>query len=120
MAPGSTSTSSAAGALDTMTNRAGAAADTLANRAGQAAGEAKAAVGNAASTAAIRTKLATLSTDQVKQLQTALNNDGCSTGAADGRVGAQTRQAVQCSMQKHGISDTDVDSLYKVLNLNFQ
>lgn len=127
MAPGSTTTSSAAGALDTMAHRAGAAVDTLANRAGEAANKAKAAagagaaaVGNAASSATIRTKLAALSNDQVKQLQTALNNDGCSAGAVDGMVGKQTREGVQCSMQKHDISDTDVDSLYRVLNLNFQ
>lgn len=122
MAPGSTATdtSSAAGALDTMTNRAGAAVDTLANRAGQAANEAKAAVGGAASTAAIRTQLATLSNDQVKQLQTALNNDGCNVGTPDGQVGEQTRKGVQCSLEKHGISSTNVDSLYTVLNLNFQ
>ena len=129
MAPGSTATdtSSAAGALDTMTNRAGAAVDTLANRAGQAANEAKeaagagaAAVGGAASTAAIRTQLATLSNDQVKQLQTALNNDGCNVGTPDGKVGEGTRKGVQCSLEKHGISSTNVDSLYTVLNLNFQ
>ena len=118
---------SAAGAIDTMSNRAGAAVDTLANRAGQAANEAKAAagagaaaVGDAASTAAIRTQLAALSNDQVKQLQTALNNDGCNVGTPDGKVGEGTRKGVQCSLEKHGISSTNVDSLYKVLNLNFQ
>ncbi len=126
-APGSTTTSSASGALDTMTHKAGAAADTLANRAGKAANEAKtaagagaAAVGNAASTTAIRTQLAALSSDQVKQLQTALNNDGCNVGTPDGKVGAGTRKGVQCSLEKHGISSTNVDSLYKVLNLNFR
>lgn len=127
MAPGATDTSSAAGALDTMTHRAGAAADTLASKAGQAANKAKAAVGagaaavgGAASTAAIRTQLARLSKDQVKQLQTALNNDGCSVGTPDGVMGEQTRKGVQCSLDKHGIGSTNVDSLYKVLNLNFQ
>jgi hypothetical protein len=120
MAPGATDTSSAAGAIDTMTNRAGAAVDTLANRAGEAANEAKEAVGGAASTAAIRTQLATLSKDQVKQLQTALSNDGCNVGTPDGKVGEGTRKGVQCSLEKHGISSTNVDSLYKVLNLNFQ
>lgn len=120
MAPGATDTSSAAGAIDTMANRAGAAVDTLANKAGQATNEAKEAVGGAASTAAIRTQLATLSNDQVKQLQTALNNDGCNVGTPDGKVGEGTRKGVQCSLEKHGISSTNVDSLYKVLNLNFQ
>lgn len=120
MAPGATDTSSSAGALDTMTNRAGAAADTLASKAGEAANSAKAAVGGAASTAAVRTQLATLSRDQVRQLQTALNNDGCSVGTPDGNVGEQTRKGVQCSLEKHGIGSTNLDSLYTVLNLNFK
>jgi peptidoglycan hydrolase-like protein with peptidoglycan-binding domain len=110
-----------------MTHKAGAAADTLANKAGQVANKAKAAmgagaaaVGNAASTATIRTQLASLSSDQVKQLQTALNNDGCNAGKADGIMGKQTRQGVQCDLKKHGISSTNVDSVYKVLNLSFK
>jgi hypothetical protein len=126
MAPGSTATSSAGGAIDTMSNRAGAAMDTMAQKAGGAANKAKAAagagaaaVGSAASSAALRTKLATLSSDQVKQLQQALNNDGCDVGTPDGTMGAKTRQGVQCSLQKHNIPDTNVDSLYRVLNLNF-
>lgn len=127
MAPGSTTTSSASGALDTMRHRTGAAADTLANKAGRAANKAKAAVGagaaavgNAASTATVRTQLASLSKDQVKQLQTALNNDGCNAGKADGVMGKQTREGVECDLKKHGISSTNVDSLYKVLNLSFK
>lgn len=127
MAPGSTAVSSAAGALDTMTHRAGTAMDTMASKAGQAANKAKAAVGagaatvgNAASAGVLRTKLATLSKDQVKQLQTALNNDGCSVGTPDGAMGSQTRKGVECSLQKHNIGDANVDSLYKVLNLNFR
>lgn len=127
MAPGATDTTSAAGALDTMTHRAGTAADSLASKAGQAANSAKsaagagaAAVGGAASTAAVRTQLAALSKDQVKQLQTALNNDGCSVGTPDGNVGEQTRKGVQCSLEKHGIRSTNLDSLYTVLNLNFK
>ena len=127
MAPGATDTTSAAGALDTMTNRAGTAMDTMASKAGQAANKAKAAagagaaaVGGAASTAAIRTQLATLSNDQVKQLQTALNNDGCNVGTPDGMMGAKTRQGVECSLKKHDLNSTNVDSLYKVLNLSFK
>ena len=79
-----------------------------------------AAVGDAASTAAIRTQLATLSNDQVKQLQAALNNDGCDVGTPDGMMGAKTRQGVQCSLKKHDINSTNVDSLYTVLNLSFK
>lgn len=120
MAPGATDTSSAGGAIDTMSNRAGAAMDTMAQKAGAAANKAKSTVGAAASSAAIRTKLSTLSKDQVKQLQQALNSDGCDVGTPDGAMGEKTRQGVQCSLQKHNIPGTDVDSLYHVLNLNFK
>jgi|GEM_PF-1857920 len=127
MAPGATDTSSAAGALDTMAHRAGAAADTLANKAGEVANKAKAAVGagaaaagSAASATAIRTQLAALSSDQVKQLQTALNNDGCDVGTPDGQMGRHTRDGVQCSLKKHGIGSANLDSLYSVLNLSFK
>lgn len=122
-----TMTSSAAGALDTAASNVADAVDTMGARAGQAldrtkaaAGAGAAAVGEAASSAAVRTKLSTLSTEQVSQLQQALNDDGCNAGTVDGMVGAQTRQGVECALQKYGISDTDVDSLYRALNLNFQ
>ncbi|HEU4584361.1 MAG TPA: hypothetical protein VFR95_01365 [Gemmatimonadaceae bacterium] len=130
MAPGATDTSTSSGALDTMANRAGAAGDTLANRAGQAAEKAKAAaaggaaavgnamVGNAPSMQQLRTKLSALNKDQVQQLQTALNNDGCDVGTPDGKLGANTLKGVQCAMKKHNVND--IDSLYQALNLNFK
>lgn len=123
---GSTATSSAAGAIDTMSSRAGAAMDTMASKAGtamdkakSAAGAGAAAVGAAASSAALRTKLSTLSSDQVSQLQKALNDNGCDVGTVDGVMGARTRQGVECGLEKNNISDADVDSLYRALNLNF-
>ena len=66
----------------------------------------------------MRSKLSALSKDQVQQLQTALNNDGCDVGTPDGILGANTLKGTQCSMKKHNVSD--LDSLYQALNLNFQ
>jgi len=62
---------------------------------------------------------AKLTKDQLKQLQTALNNDGCSTGTPDGVMGAKTTQAVACSMKKHNIQNNDYSALYQALNLSF-
>lgn len=63
-----------------------------------------------------RTKL---TKDQVQQLQTALTNDGCDAGTADGVMGTKTRSAIACSMKKHGIARDDVKDLYQALGLNF-
>ena len=127
MAPGSTATTSAGGAIDTMAKKAGAAMDTMGQKAGQAANKAKAAagagaakLGGAASSAELNTKLASLSRDEVKQLQTALNREGCNVGTPDGVVGPRTRQGVECALRKHNIPGANVDSLYKVLNLNIR
>lgn len=60
-----------------------------------------------------------LSSDQVKELQTALNGAGCSAGPVDGVVGSQTRQGIACGMQKNNITGDDMKALYKSLNLNF-
>lgn len=117
MAPESTSTSSATGAIDTMANKTGATVDSMASKAKAAAGAGAAAVGGAASSAELQTKLSTLSKDQLKELQSALNSDGCDVGTPDGVMGTKTVQGVQCSMKKHNVND--LDSLYQALNLNF-
>jgi hypothetical protein len=105
--------------LDTAANKVGANLDTAANKAKGAAGEAAGAVGSTASSAAIRVKLGKLSQDQVTQLQTALTSNGCDAGQADGHVGSKTVDAVKCGLQKNNIDDTDLDALYKALDLNF-
>jgi len=130
-------TSSAAGAMDTMRRNAdttagnmrrqadtaaakmGREADTLANKAKSEAGKAASAVGATASSAEIRTKLIALSHDQVKQLQSALNDNGCNVGQPDGSVGSKTVDGVKCGLQKYNIKGNDLDALYKALNLNF-
>jgi hypothetical protein len=60
-----------------------------------------------------------LTADQVKRLQTALNNAGCSAGAADGRMGPGTRRAIACGLKKNGLRSNDYRGLYRSLNLNF-
>jgi hypothetical protein len=102
-------------ALDTLGRRIDTAAGALKSRAGAAAERAE----GAASSAALRAKLTTLSSDQVKQVQTALTRDGCSAGAVDGIVGPKTVGAVQCGMRKHDIGDSDVEALYRALGLEF-
>jgi hypothetical protein len=65
-----------------------------------------------------RARLSALSSDQIKQLQTALNNDGCAAGPVDGVVGAKTRAGLACSMRKHQIANHDLGALYQALNLD--
>ena len=60
-----------------------------------------------------------LSADQVRQLQTALNQSGCNAGPVDGIVGPKTRQGIACGMKKNNIRGQDLNALYRALNLNF-
>lgn len=114
-----TSARKAKSRMDTTAGKVKSKLDTATGEVSRKAGAAAGAVKGTASSAALHTKLATLSKDQVKQLQTALTNDGCNAGTADGLVGQKTVTAVQCGLQKHNISGTDLDALYKALNLNF-
>jgi hypothetical protein len=109
-----TTTSSANGTLDTARRKAGAAASKMKSAARSGA----AAAGSAASSAALRTRLAALSHDQLKELQTALNKNGCNAGPVDGISGPKTRQGVECGLRKNNISGNDLNALYKALNLN--
>jgi peptidoglycan hydrolase-like protein with peptidoglycan-binding domain len=63
--------------------------------------------------------LSGLSADQVKQLQTALNNNGCNAGPVDGVVGPRTQQGIACAMRKHNVQGQDLNALYRSLNLDF-
>ena len=60
-----------------------------------------------------------LSTDQVRRLQTALNDAGCNAGAVDGVVGPQTRQAITCGLEKNSLGSGDRNGLYRALDLDF-
>jgi len=60
-----------------------------------------------------------LSADQVKQLQTALNDAGCDAGSVDGVVGPRTRNGIACGLDKNNLSSDDLTGLYRALNLDF-
>jgi hypothetical protein len=67
---------------------------------------------------AARFNLSSLSGDQVKELQTALNNDGCRAGPVDGIAGPRTQAGIACGMRKHNITGNDAKALYRALNLD--
>lgn len=60
-----------------------------------------------------------LTADQVRQLQQALESDGCNPGPLDGVIGARTRQAMACARRKLGVSSSDPNELLHALNLPF-
>ena len=60
-----------------------------------------------------------LSADQVRRLQTALNDTGCSAGEADGVVGPRTRRAMACGLEKNNLGNNDLPGLYRSLDLDF-
>lgn len=60
-----------------------------------------------------------LTRSQVTQLQVALNDAGCDAGSADGVIGARTRRAIACGMEKHNLERNDFSGLYRALDLDF-
>jgi len=60
-----------------------------------------------------------LTSSQVKQLQKAINSNGCDAGSADGVWSAKTEQGVQCIRQQKNITSTDINDVLKALNLSF-
>jgi hypothetical protein len=60
-----------------------------------------------------------LSSDQVRQLQQALNDAGCNAGTPDGIAGPKTRAAMRCARKQKGITGNDNAALYQALNLDF-
>jgi peptidoglycan hydrolase-like protein with peptidoglycan-binding domain len=59
-----------------------------------------------------------LSTQQVIQLQTALDSAGCSA-TADGSFGPQTKQAISCFQKQEDISGRNLNDVLRHLNLDF-
>ena len=60
-----------------------------------------------------------LSSDEIRQLQDALQSDGCDPGRVDGVLGARTRQAMSCARRKLGLGSSDPNALFRALNLGF-
>src|SRR5581483_7950778 len=60
-----------------------------------------------------------LSTEQVKQLQQALNDAGCHAGPVDGLMGPQTRQGIACLREQRSITGDNLNDVLQALNLGF-
>jgi hypothetical protein len=60
-----------------------------------------------------------LTTDQVKQLQKAINDNGCNAGDVTGTVDDATREGIQCIREARGIEGTDINEVLKALGLPF-
>jgi len=60
-----------------------------------------------------------LTTDQVKQLQKAINENGCNAGDVTGVVDDATREGIQCVRDAKGIESTDINEVLKALGLPF-
>ncbi len=60
-----------------------------------------------------------LTSAQVRELQQAINDAGCSAGPVDGQLGPQTEQGIQCVRQKKGLTGSSASELYDALGLSF-
>jgi hypothetical protein len=60
-----------------------------------------------------------LTTDQVKQLQKAINDNGCNAGDVTGVVDDATREGIQCIRDAKEIESTDINEVLKALGLPF-
>ncbi|HSJ65186.1 MAG TPA: peptidoglycan-binding domain-containing protein, partial [Gemmatimonadaceae bacterium] len=58
-----------------------------------------------------------LSREQVRRLQTRLNEMGCEAGSVDGLIGPRTREAITCARQRENITGTDLAQLMRALGL---
>lgn len=60
-----------------------------------------------------------LTTDQVKELQQAINNAGCNAGPVDGIIGRQTRAGIACVHHQKNISGNNLNDVFRELGLSF-
>ena len=60
-----------------------------------------------------------LSSDQVKELQQAINDAGCHAGPVDGIAGPQTREGIACVREQKGIQGDDLNDVVSALGLSF-
>jgi hypothetical protein len=60
-----------------------------------------------------------LSTDQVKELQQAINQNGCNAGPADGQFGHATREGIECIRHAKDIKSRNINDVLRALNLSF-
>jgi hypothetical protein len=60
-----------------------------------------------------------LSTDQVKDLQKAINDAGCHAGPVDGMLGPETREGIACVREQKGIQGEGLNDVLSALGLSF-
>jgi hypothetical protein len=60
-----------------------------------------------------------LSTDQVKQLQKAINSNGCTVGQVNGTIDAQTMAGIACIRRTKNITSQNFNDVLRALRLDF-
>lgn len=60
-----------------------------------------------------------LTTEQVKELQKAINENGCHAGEVTGTITDATREGIDCIRQSKNIESNDVNEVLKALGLSF-
>jgi peptidoglycan hydrolase-like protein with peptidoglycan-binding domain len=60
-----------------------------------------------------------LTTDQVRQLQEAINRSGCNAGPATGTVDDKTLAGIQCVRTAKNIQSNNLNDVLRALNLSF-
>lgn len=60
-----------------------------------------------------------LTMSQVKQLQEAINANGCDAGTADGMWNSKTEQGVQCIRREKNVQGNNINDVLKALHLDF-
>lgn len=65
----------------------------------------------------VRGSMSELTRADVRELQGAMTDAGCSAGAIDGIAGARTRRALECVKRKYEITNDDLTFVLEALNL---
>ncbi len=65
----------------------------------------------------VRTSWTDMSRADIRELQGAMTDAGCSAGAADGVVGPRTRRALECVKRKYEITNPELTPVLEALNL---
>lgn len=61
-----------------------------------------------------------LSTNEIRELQQALQNINCYDAHIDGIIGPRTRAGIPCAMRHHNLTGSDPNELMRALNLNIE
>jgi hypothetical protein len=60
-----------------------------------------------------------LTSDQVKELQKAINDNGCHAGEVTGTITDETREGIQCIREAKNIEGTNINDVLTALGLSF-